>query len=128
MRLFNKKADSRVERSALVPGYFVKTPQEVEDELQTSIEHGLSNEDVNERIARYGPNVIQGSEGVKIHVLLAQHTFNFMQGVSNHFPLITGSPCLSNRLPCSARLDQWWCYLLHYWSEHCCWFLSRLSF
>lgn len=78
-----KESRTVVESPPIISGYYVKTSEEVENELETSIEHGLSIEEIHQRIERYGPNVIHGSEGVKIHVLLARHTFNFMQGAKS---------------------------------------------
>jgi magnesium-transporting ATPase (P-type) len=42
---------------------------------------GLSNAEHSTRLSRDGPNALEGSGGIKIHVILLRHTINFLQGV-----------------------------------------------
>lgn len=50
-------------------------------QIAHSFSVGLSDAEHSTRLSRDGPNALEGSGGIKIHVILLRQTFNFLQGV-----------------------------------------------
>jgi magnesium-transporting ATPase (P-type) len=65
------------ERNNVEP-YLVDAEQ-VAASLETSIEHGLSNEEADKRLKKYGPNELQTKGAATVWELINRHLFNFLQ-------------------------------------------------
>lgn len=77
MGLFSKKKNTTVAPTFSKPPYQL-TWQQVADELDVDVNHGLSTQLVQERLAKYGENKLEGDGAISPWKILFKQAANAM--------------------------------------------------
>lgn len=115
---------------ALSKDAYLLTTEEVIRELNTDPDHGLTEAEAKERLAKAGPNELAGGGGVSIARILAGQIFNAMVLVSAPHAAIlnslltgTGSDHGNGCVLCYQVVDRSRCRYGRRCRQHCRWFL-----